>query len=189
MTKDDRQPFVAHLERLRDADDRAALAALRRGLGKPPGSALEMHRYVVPWLAEQERPWADAVHYLVASLFALHPQPGGSGSMGTALARVAASTGAESTERRFVGLLNCHGDDLPRHLRQAVSLAKAHDVPIDWHRLFGDLMGWNHHSRYVQRQWARDYWSLSRPVQEAEGEAHDEARAPEGARRVGRAGR
>lgn len=170
MTKGEKESFVAYLEGLRDAGDRGALAALRRGLGKPPGAALEMHRYVVPWLGEQERPWSDAVHYMVASLFALHPQPGGSGSVGSALARVAASTGAASTERRFVALLNCHGDDLSRHLRQAVSLAKAHEVPIDWNRLYQDLMGWNHHSGYVQRRWARDYWGSSGSAQAEEGQ-------------------
>jgi len=175
--KDGKQPFVSHLERLRDADDRAALAALRRGLGKPPGAAVEMHRYVVPWLGEQERPWRDAVHYLVASLFGLHSQPGGAGSMGTAMARVSASTGAESTERRFIALLNCHGDDLPRHLRQAVSLARAHNVPIDWHRLLQDLMGWNHSSRYVQRRWARDYWGWARRAAGEETRGGDQSGA------------
>ena len=45
-----RNNFITYLEELRDREDRGALAALRRGLGQPPGSAVEMYRYVVPWL-------------------------------------------------------------------------------------------------------------------------------------------
>src|ERR687886_2267464 len=95
--------FIAHLERYVPRDppegstseggDRAALAALRRGLGKAVGDAPEMYPYVVPALGDvderQERPF-----YLIASLFALHPSirsrdVGNSVSLGASLLQLA----------------------------------------------------------------------------------------------------
>ncbi len=42
--------FIGHLEKLVKEQDRGALAALRRGLGKPPGTTREMDRHVLPYL-------------------------------------------------------------------------------------------------------------------------------------------
>lgn len=161
MGRDNTVPFVHYLERLRDKDDRGALAALRRGLGKSPGEAPGMYRYVVPWLRADIRLWQEEVFYIVASIFALHPQPGGEGSIGSAFYKLAAGRGGESTERRFVALLNCHPDELKEHLRHAISLLKSENIPVDWHCLFQDLFNWRHPSRRVQKSWARDFWGAA----------------------------
>ncbi len=163
MRQDKRVPFVEYLEKLRDQEDRAALAALRRGLGRTPAEAAEMHRYVVPWLPPETRRWDEDCHYLVAALFASHPAPGGSGSMGDTLARVAQKGNAAAVERRFVALLKSHPQDLADRLRHVVSLARAHDVPVHWHQLFRDVRDWQHPAQYVQRNWARDFWSALAP--------------------------
>ena len=76
--------------------------------------------------------------------------------MGTAFATVKDPN--ESLEKRFIGLLNCHRDDLPNHLRQAVSLLKSKDVQINWRRLLKDILSWDHEARFVQQQWAREFW-------------------------------
>ena len=81
-----RRRFVAALERLAKRDDsasRAALAALRSGLGKPPGSVVGMYQYIGDHLAgtrPQDRwpLWPSDQQYnddlfIVASLFGLHP--------------------------------------------------------------------------------------------------------------------
>src|SRR5450759_404004 len=68
----EREPLVGYLERLRDKDDRGALAALRRALGKPPGEAPEAYPYVVPFLPREVSAWQEQVYYLVAALFAVH---------------------------------------------------------------------------------------------------------------------
>lgn len=81
-----RRRFVAALERLAKRDDsaaRAALAALRSGLGKPPGSVVAMYQYVGDhllgtgphdrwplWPSDQQ--YNDDL-FTVASLFGLHP--------------------------------------------------------------------------------------------------------------------
>lgn len=162
MKADKKVPFVEHLERLRDHDDRAALAALRRGLGRP--STMEMCRYVVPWLPAECHPLDEELYFTIASLFASHPKPGGSGTMGDALARVAADSGAASVERHFVALLKSRSEELADRLRHVVALARSHNVPICWHQLFRDIRAWQHPSRYVQRSWARAFWTASERV-------------------------
>ncbi|MDI9549925.1 MAG: type I-E CRISPR-associated protein Cse2/CasB [Chloroflexota bacterium] len=160
MTAEPHSPFIAYLEQLRDRQDRAALAHLRRGLGRKPGEAPEMYPYVVPWLPND--PWADSRYFLIASLFALHPLPGGSGNMGAHFARIRQAKGSEdATERRFVSLLAAHADDLAYHLRQAVTLCKANSIPVNWAQLFRDVQYWGAPSGSVQRAWARAYWGRS----------------------------
>lgn len=175
------QAFAAFLERLNKEQDRGALAALRRGLGKPPGQAAEMHRYIVPWLSSAATPyvtWREEAYYLMASLFALYPEstwpPGQSSgyqrNLGASFAQLerASNQGRQedgkqtsSAERRFVALLNSEREDLHTHLRQAVGLLKSKDIKIDWTLLLIDLLWWDRDDRRVQRQWARAFWGGS----------------------------
>ncbi|MCL4465049.1 MAG: type I-E CRISPR-associated protein Cse2/CasB [Chloroflexi bacterium] len=156
--------FVEHLESLVAAQDRAALAALRRGLGKDPGTVAEMHRHVVPWLPASSSSWQEDAYYLVAALFAWHQgswhtdDASGATNLGASFARLAASVESDSVESRFVAMLNCHSDDLPTHLRHAVGLLKSKEIPIDWSQLLRDVQNWGLESRRVQRSWARAYW-------------------------------
>ncbi len=162
-------PFVAYLESLAQREDRGALAALRRGLGQPPGTVAAMYPYVVPWLPDEARPWQEAAYYVVAALFALHPAPGGVGNLGDGFRRAERpAEGAESdarneaNERRFVALLAAHPDDLAERLRQAVSYLASQDVPVNWGQLFQDLAHWGDVSRRVQNRWAQSYWGRVR---------------------------
>ncbi len=149
--------FVSYLERLRDRGDRGALAELRRGLGNPPGTAGSMHRHVVPW-APSDRARQDA-YYVIGSLFAWHPHAGGYGNLGTSMRRLRTPSKEHSVDRRFTALLDCHTDDMPNHLRQVVSLLKSHDIPVEWRQLLHDVLRWNHDGRFVQRQWAVEFWA------------------------------
>lgn len=149
--------FVAYLESLRE--DRAVLAALRQGLGQPPGAAPQMYPYVEPWLAKVHKARLEEVYYLIAALFAYHPQPGGSGTMGHHFASVRKLTANNTAiERRFTALLAAHWDDLPFYLRQAVSFLKDKAIPVNWTQLLTDIQGWEHPNGYVQHRWARAYW-------------------------------
>ena len=58
----------------------------------------------------------------------------------------------------------------PNHLRHAVSLARAHQEPLDWYRLLRDVLGWDNPSHYVQRRLARDFWKAPHDVFASEGE-------------------
>lgn len=162
--------FIEHLQTLAKAEDRGALAALRRGLGQPPGSVAEMYRYIVPHLPKVRE--QENACYLIAPLFALHPKPGGSGNLGASL-RACDPDGknSDALERRFTALLASHRDDLPGYLRQAVSFLKSKEIAIDWNQLFWDLQDWDEkrddpkHS--VQKRWASAFWGRTQVIEEA----------------------
>lgn len=152
-------PFIDYLTDLAQREDRGALAALRRGLGHPPGTTFEMYPYVSPWLPNDAPRWREDAYFLTASLFALHPAAGGSGNMGSHFAGTRdKDSDNTAVERRFANLLAAHQEDLPVHMRQAVSYLRSKEMPINWHRLFTDIQQWGHPSGYVQKEWARAFW-------------------------------
>ena len=160
----ERHPLVSYLENLVERGDRGSLAALRRGLGKRPGDSPEMYPHVMRF---DPKPWEEESCFLVASLFALWHQgslSGASGpipgSIGHSFRQVQDQSDSESIERRFVALLNAHRQDLPEHLRHAVSLMRSADrpVPVNWDQLLRDLRNWEDERRFVQRRWARNFW-------------------------------
>jgi len=162
------QKFIEYLQRL--VDDRAALAHLRRGLGQPPGTEPQMFPYVAPWIGQNEPRRVEQAYYLVAALFAYHTLTTGDGNMGDHFARLRnQQEDATALERRFVGLLAAHPDDLHRfHLRQVVSYLKSHDIPVNWTQLLADMRAWGHPTRYVQTEWARAFWAGKQPATQAE---------------------
>jgi CRISPR system Cascade subunit CasB len=183
MTKIPSEPnrFIEYLEEHRD--NRAMLAALRRGLGQPPGTVPEVSKYIQPWLADDAPAYLEETYYIIAPLFALHPIAGGSGNMGTHFAALCES-GREppsSVERRFILLLSAHPDDLPDYLRQAVSLLKSKQVPVNWQTLLKDVLDWKRRDERprtrVQRKWSRDFWrprDKSAPVPQSEPNSTEE---------------
>ena len=157
--------YITYLERLHDDErnGRAALAALRRGLGQPPGAAPEASRYVQPALAADAPAYLEDAYYLVGSLFALHPQSVAVGNIGTHLRGIKRGDEDDAVERRFVALLSAHNDDLPDHLRQAISLLKSKDAPVNWQQLLHDVLAWGHPDSYIQKRWARSFWRAFSP--------------------------
>lgn len=152
--------------------DRAAMATLRRGLGKPPGTVFEMDRYILKFLSEEGATEDYEPYYLVAALFALwhqgknevapDPPPNLGASLRALVEKEAGKSSLEETERRverrLVALLNCHRDDLPEHLRHTVSLLRSKDIPTNWAQLLHDIRGWDWESRSVQRAWSQAFW-------------------------------
>lgn len=156
--------FITHLETL--AEDRAALAALRRGLGQPPGTVPDMYPYVVRFLPKNAYPnsWLEQSYYLVAALYALYPEGTAEGNLGSHFAQTLDPDPDRNsaTERRFTALLTAHPDDLHFYLRQAISFLKANDKcsGINWHQLMWDVRDWGFPDRQnrVQKQWAAQFW-------------------------------
>lgn len=154
----------------KELGDRAALAALRRGLGKEPGEAPDVFPVLLPILPDGELSrWDERVAYLVASLFALYPdappwpeaaRERWQRNLGASLRRLAEQTDSEGPERRFVALLNSDVADLSHHLRGVVSLLKSakQPIPVDWVQLTWDLQRWNDAERRVQKRWAGAFW-------------------------------
>ncbi len=161
----DEHPFIAYLRSLTEGEKRGALAALRRGLGRPPGSAPEMYPYVVPFLPHDPPPWQEHAYYLIASLFALHPLNCSTGNMGDHMAAARAGDSDDALERRFTALLAAHPDDLPHYLRQAISYLRSKEIPVHWGQLLADVQGWGHPDRgdQVRKRWAAAFWAWHKP--------------------------
>ena len=180
--------FVATLERLAAIIDgeepneknkrkpnRAALAQLRRTLGKDPNQAFEAFPYISEPTCGFTNEWDERCYYLVASLFALYQQGGikrswhhepnpkkqkrdlGASFQLLELAMQRKNREAtpnlersKSLEKRFTALLGSRSDDLPDRLRHAVLLLKSYDTPIDWVQLLDDLLFWQLGERTVR---------------------------------------
>jgi len=173
--------FVESLEKLVKQGNRGALAELRRGLGRPPGTAFGMYPHVAWATANCRSRWEEHCYYILASLFAAWHQgaekttPGAPANLGASLRECARGENRrldedrlKPIERRFVALLNSHPDDLHAHLRHAVSLLRAEQIPVNWAQLLYDLTHWRHDSRFVQRRWAKAFWAPVAPSSETE---------------------
>lgn len=156
-------PFVRSLVALVKRDDRAVLAELRRSLQQP----LAAMPYVAPFLHDDDRREENAF-ILVAGLFALHPVHG-TKSLATQLARVAEKS--DSVALRFRALLDSEPEDLGVHLRHAVSLARANELPIDYDDLLGAVRWWGHETKWKQRAWARDFFTPRHADEDEQEEA------------------
>lgn len=165
------QRFVARLESFIDKQDRGALAALRRGLGRQPGTVREMDPYILRYIPTGNE-FRENAYYLVAALFAEwhqgkdRTQPDAPKDLGGSLRMLVdqetKSTGSRDEaekriEKRLVALLNCHRDDLHVHLHHIIGLLN--DVPVNWRQLLIDICNWSDERRWVQRNWSRSFWS------------------------------
>lgn len=169
-TTEHRDRLVEHLEELaREGDkDRATLALLRGTLQE--GRALEGLRVVLPYIprdSKRQRQIEDDA-LLLAGLFALHPESG-SLSLATALKIVARTS--DSVELRFHALLGASRQDLPTHLRHAVTLVASHGLAIDWRDLHTKIRFWEATSDRARREWARDFWTTDEGGETAETSA------------------
>ncbi len=172
----DEKGVVGYLKGLAKAQDRAALAHLRRGLGKKPGEAMEMYRYVGRFISEQSKAGYERAVFLTAALFADYSDaPQNAGNLGQSVKRLFEATKSDSIEKRFVALLDAEADDLHYYLRQIIGLLKSKDIPVNWNRLFEDIQWWSSDKRDVQKRWARSFWgsadtNKNDDPQETEGE-------------------
>ena len=154
--KDDK--FIAFLEGLVRDNNRAALANLRRGLGKKAWTATEMFPYIAPFL-RSSYPSEENAYFLVASLVGLNPDAKKTdGNLGFSIFQAQAEDKSKGIEKRFVALLNSDEEDLPSHLRLIISLLKSKEKPINWLLLLKDIKNWNNEKTNVRRNWARSFW-------------------------------
>jgi CRISPR system Cascade subunit CasB len=160
--------LVERLIKLAEEDNRGALAALRTGLGKPPGAAPRMLPIIARYLVNDDGPSTRAA-FLTAALFASHPDKGGTGSLGQALRRATKGDsrpngkhGEAGVEARLAAALDADSEDLPRHLEGLVGLCESASIPINWREFYWDvwsLLG-DDEGRQIRTRthWARDYW-------------------------------
>ena len=134
-------PLVNRLLELERQKDRGAMAALRSGVGKPPGAAGRMLPIIAPFLTADEGA-ATRAAFITASLFATHPEHAAIGTLGASLWKATRREGINpdgkhgeaGVEHRIAAALDADPEDLPHHLQGLVGLCESAGVPIDWHR-------------------------------------------------------
>lgn len=170
--------------------NRAALAQLRRTLGKKPDEAVPAFPYLARWTDGLQDRWQVECYFLVAALFALHaihvkqrswhhdtnlyPRQRNFGASWRKLldelekdnnAAAPPEDGDErkmkSLDRRFTTLLVSRREDLPARLRHAVQLLATNDIRVDWVQLLRDLMRWDAGDWKGQSWSKRDYEIIS----------------------------
>jgi CRISPR system Cascade subunit CasB len=158
------QELVDELTRLADPanPNRAVLAHLRRGVDRPLDYSLGR----VGWLFRRAPDDAIEEAVLVAGLFAWVkgdcPQRQ-KVNIGAAFGANLTLEKKQKREKRFIDLLDTDADELPYKLRQVVTLIARDGVGLDWEMLIQHLGHWEHPQRWVQKEWARAFWTASEP--------------------------
>ena len=170
--------FIKWIDSL-NTKDRKIRAVLRRSLAFDPGAFPVAFPYVEPFVKNEGDSWRREMHYLVAGLWALHWREGLPGVpmfLGKASAAHRNSQkGSESTERRFIAVLDSDQDQLHHRMRQMIALLK--DYSLDFENVLQGLICWNDDRKRTQNQWARDFYknikdeNESKPETKLTGEA------------------
>ena len=174
-------PEKAFIDRVEGLDS-GSLAMLRRGCGKP--DPVEGR---CPWLIGLIRGVAsEPVAFLTASLLAQYKTADierglhrAEGNFGKTWRQAISGSQSKSLPRRFHILLDAEydpwtgGGDLPYRLRQMVRYSASKGVGVDWPELLSDLKFWNRPEKYVQKRWARSFFTAEQSPEkgpQSEGE-------------------
>ncbi len=159
---------------LKDGDNKAKLATLRRGAADPFNNfeALSIIGKLIP--DSRDETFKNSM--LISTLFAVHPKQDNDRNIGEALKKVrnALTVGEESLDGRFTLLLNSEYEDLPHNLLQICRFLANKEVGIDFHQLFDDLKYWTHQDKFVQRNWAKGYWGNKKETENQEQNVQQE---------------
>ncbi len=151
--------FIAGLSVL----DTGPLALFKRNAGEDLAGSRGILPTFYSLLPRSVRRTTDAeTYFLVATLYARHDRPGGTGNFAQCMKEIIDRRNVHSVSRRLAVILDSHRDELPFRLRQAVGLVKSYERPIDWARLLSDLLRWDDPYRRVQKEWARTFFPVRR---------------------------
>lgn len=169
---------------------RAALARLRRGVGRPVGALPELLPYVLNPSAPPTRqadPTADEIAaYTALTLYAVHQQSQASPmhvpsvAFGQALSRLRGSGADENpgVVRRFQAMTTASSfDEVVHHARGLVTLLRTAGLGFDYGRFARDLVDLQNPRRAdgVRLTWGRDFYRVApHPDQPAAPDATEE---------------
>ncbi len=170
--------FVTMLGKLEDGDR----AKLKRNAGQTLNDSRDvMGLFYNKLLREvQIDKWDEETYFLVATLYPFDKQRGrpdevtndeadGVGetavspthtpSFGKSLRDIRTEKNGNGLDRRVERLLDADASQMPFYLRREVNFVTNEGGTINWATLLDDLLKWDHPDRYIQRNWARDYFT------------------------------
>ena len=158
---------------------RAALAELRRGVGKKPGDIPQLWGYFLQDMPEElfgtnEPSKAEWAIYTTLTLFALHQQGKDPKtdcmykegySFGTAVNRLVHDEDErERVARRFYAVATASSmEELSHHMRGIIQLLRGEGIPIDYPMLAADLYRYQFNSLVsnVRLKWGQDFYRIT----------------------------
>lgn len=155
--------------------DGADLARLRRGLGRPAGGVPEMWRYYTTLQRDGRESDRLRAEHAALCLMAIHQQSQsrlmhqvGIG-LGAAMLELKTSGkfSAEAVDQRFTAAATATSfTEVVAHLRGLVTQLRTISQPLDYTRLFNDLVDWQRPEEqfHVRRRWGSQYYSLPKGV-------------------------
>lgn len=151
--------------------DGADLAALRRGLGREPGSVPGMWPFYTTLSRDGVLTDRLRAEHVALCLFALHQQgqtvavhrPGVGLGRAMAALRTSGRFAEAAIDRRFTqAATSLDVDEVGYHLRSLVTLLRTLKPaqPVDYTRMYDDLRAWQDPARRgrVRRRWGSDYY-------------------------------
>lgn len=165
------------------------LAALRRGIGREPGTVPEMWRFYTTLVDTGVVTNRLRAEHTALTLFAVHqqskpvPMHRTDHGLGTALRAVRRSDkfSEQAVDRRFTAAATATSTaELALHLRGLISQLHDIDQPLDYTQLFKDLNDWQYPQNQgrIRRQWGSQYFVWSTEPEPADHPQSDRAQEP-----------
>lgn len=165
------ESLISFLEEHRG--DRGIMADLRRGFSRTTECRAWPH---ISQFCELRKERERRIVQLTAAGFATHLGSAGSGNMGDVLRKIAegdskGEKGLETFNRRFRRILSAStGEELCNLLPGIIRTAERKGVPIDFKRLFWDLISWE--KKDIKLEWASAFWRTK--SQDKKGDVEDD---------------
>ncbi|SBW22911.1 hypothetical protein FDG2_3299 [Candidatus Protofrankia californiensis] len=164
-----RQPMFWEHAHTGDLPDGADLAALRRGIGREPGSVPAMWRYYTALDREGRLTARLRAEHVALTLYAVHQQslPSPAHRFGTGLGaallalRDSDRFSPDAVDRRFNAAATATSlDEAAYHLRGLVRQLRQVPQSLDYTQLLRDFVDWQHPERVgqVRRRWGAQYF-------------------------------
>jgi CRISPR system Cascade subunit CasB len=172
---------------------RAALAKLRRGIGKKPGELPELFEILLVDMPEElyskgdEPSHSEWAIYTALTLFALHQQGKDhpmsvsgkvenkniGNSLGTAVGYLVKQDRERepAIKRRFDAVATANEfTEFAHHARGMIQLLRAGDIGLDYPRFAEDLFWYqfNENKNRIRLRWGEDYYRITQPNLEKE---------------------
>lgn len=150
--------FIEALSEMAGKDTKVR-AVLKRSLSFEPGTYPPAFPYIEPFLGKETWGWRREAYYLTAGLWAAKRQDIAGGGLSLAAACgtfYLKNDKSPSTEKRFIALLDADEDQLAARLRRMVAILK--EYQINFNQLLKDVVAWKNDKRYVQLQWAKEFY-------------------------------
>ena len=146
--------FCARLGQL----DAGECARLKRNAGRTLAESHNVLGLFFRLLPRNVPRYQEETYFLVATLFPI-TEGTEQGNLGHSLYLARDEKHSQGLDRRVEVLLDADREQLPFRLRQAVRFLYSKRIAVNWPQLLQDLLAWNHPKRYVQENWARDYFA------------------------------